>query len=133
MSESRQRKSWDWQELPTAAAASSRALHKILRAVRNDFWIVQIYAFDCPLGILQHLMIRSVQFPHGPGSGLEPSWQDLQRIKNELCGPEYEAVQCYPRQVDVIDQVDMYHLFVFPLGQGLPFGLHRECGFYRGQ
>lgn len=133
MSESRHRKSWDWEELPIDRARSEDlpALRNIRRAVRNDFWIVQMYEFDCATGHLQHLMIRSVAFPNGPGSGHEPSWQELQRIKNELCGPEFEAVQCYPRQRDVMDQADMYHLFVMPEGKGLPFGLHRECGFAR--
>jgi hypothetical protein len=132
MSESRKRRSWEWQELPIALASGLPALRNIKRAVRNDFWIVQMYEFDCATGHLQHLMIRSVEHPNGPDSGHEPRWVELQRIKNELCGPDFEAVQVYPRQADVMDQADMYHLFVLPPGAGLPFGLHRECGFMRG-
>lgn len=131
MSESRKRQSWEWMELPIQQARDLPAVRNIKRAVRNDFWIVQMYEFDCAIGRLQHLMIRSVDFPRGPGSGHEPSWQDLQRIKNELCGQDAEAVHVHPRQADVMDQADMYHLFVLPLGKGLPFGLHRECGFAR--
>ncbi len=128
--ESRQRQSWDWQELPTHTAQG--AVRNIKRAVRNDLWLVQLYDFACALGPLEHLMIRSIDgLQRGDGRGREPSWQDLQRIKNELCGPEREAVQCYPRAADVMDQADMYHLFVLPEDWPLPFGLHRECGFAR--
>lgn len=132
IAQARKSKSWDWQELPIEAALASHALSHIKRAVRNDLWIVQIYAFVAEhIGPMQHLMIRSVE---GAGNivGHEPSWQDLQRIKNELCGPETEALQVYPRRSDVMDQVDMYHLFVLPGAWALPFGLHRECGFARG-
>jgi len=132
MSESRHRKSWDWQDLPIPADLLERApaMRDIVRAVRNDFWIVQEFFVRTDLGVVTHLMIRSVA-DAGRGIGLEPSWQDLQRIKNELCGPDTEAVQVYPRQGDVIDQVDMYHLFVLPPAWPLPFGLHRESGFRR--
>lgn len=130
--ESRQRQSWDWQELPIHQAQDRPALRHIKRAVRNDLWLVQFYDFASDLGVIDHLMIRSiVGLGVLNGSGKEPSWQELQRIKNELMGPDREAVQCYPRAADVIDQADMYHLFVLPLGWPLPFGLHRECGFAR--
>jgi hypothetical protein len=129
-SESRKRKSWDWQELPIITAAGP--LRRIRRAVRNDFWIVQFYDVMTELGPVVHLMIRSVAGAFGyDGHGVEPSWRELQRIKDELCGPDAEAVQCYPRAADVTDEADMYHLFVLPPGWPLPFGLHRECGFAR--
>jgi hypothetical protein len=135
ISESRHRKSWDWQELPIDDALLTRfpALRRIARALRNDFWIVQVFFFSSELGGMTHLAVRSVaETRPGSGSGLEPSWQDLQRIKNELCGEDAEAVQVYPRQSDVTDQANMYHLFVIPQKWPLPFGLHRENGFVRG-
>jgi len=132
MSQSRQRKSWDWQDLPIPdeLRVKLQAMRDVARVVRNDFWIVQVCFFSCALGEMVHLMIRSVA-EAGRGTGLEPSWQDLQRIKNELVGVDAEAVQVYPRQGDVMDQVDMYHLFVLPPQWSLPFGLHRACGFAR--
>ena len=54
-------------------------------------------------------------------------WRDLQRIKNELVGPEHEAVELYPTESRVQDGANQYHLWVMadpkvkvPLGwQGL--------------
>jgi hypothetical protein len=47
-------------------------------------------------------------------------WRDLQRIKNELCGPECEGVELYPAEGRVVDIANQYHLWVvrdrIPLG-----------------
>jgi hypothetical protein len=40
------------------------------------------------------------------------SWRDLQRIKNELCGPECEAVELYPAESRRVDTSNQYHLWV---------------------
>lgn len=48
-------------------------------------------------------------------------WRDLQRIKNELVGPEYEAVELYPAESRLVDESNRYHLWVFKKGT-LPFG-----------
>lgn len=40
------------------------------------------------------------------------SWRDLQRIKNELVGPENEAVEVFPAESRLVDTANQYHLFV---------------------
>lgn len=47
-------------------------------------------------------------------------WRDLQRIKNELCGPEFEGVELYPAESRLVDTANQYHLWCFPFR--LPFG-----------
>lgn len=55
------------------------------------------------------------------------SWRDLQRIKNELIGPEFDALEIYPAEDKLVDQANQYHLWVFTDGRRLPFGFqHRE-------
>ena len=49
-------------------------------------------------------------------------WRHLQRIKNELCGPEYEAAELYPSESRLVDESNQYHLWVLPEGQQFPFG-----------
>lgn len=49
-------------------------------------------------------------------------WRDLQRIKNELCGPHREAVEIYPDEDRLVDEANSYHLWVFPEGARVPFG-----------
>jgi hypothetical protein len=39
------------------------------------------------------------------------SWRDLQRIKNDLLGPECEAVELYPAESRLVDTANQYHLW----------------------
>jgi hypothetical protein len=39
-------------------------------------------------------------------------WRDLQRIKNELIGPEYEAAELYPAEDRLVDCANQYHLYI---------------------
>ena len=50
-------------------------------------------------------------------------WRDLQQIKNDLIGPEHEAVELYPAESRLIDTANQYHLWAstdpnyrFPVG-----------------
>lgn len=50
-------------------------------------------------------------------------WRDLQRIKNDLIGPEHEAVELYPAESRLVDSANQYHLWVVAEeGQRFPFG-----------
>lgn len=55
-------------------------------------------------------------------------WRDLQRLKNELVGPEYEAVEIYPAESRLVDTSNQYHLwcFVDRKGYKLPFGFDKR-------
>lgn len=48
-------------------------------------------------------------------------WRDLQRIKNEIVGPEYDALEVYPAESKLVDTANQYHLFVFR-SLRFPFG-----------
>jgi hypothetical protein len=41
-------------------------------------------------------------------------WRDLQRIKNELVGPQCEAIELYPAEERLLDAANQYHLWVSP-------------------
>ncbi len=47
------------------------------------------------------------------------SWPDLQRIKNEIFGAEAEAIQMFPKQSELVDDANLYWLWVLenPAGQ----------------
>jgi hypothetical protein len=62
----------------------------------------------------RHLAITSL-------SGVRPTWPEMQRIKDEIAGPEATAVEVYPPQAEIVDDADMYHLWVLPAP--LPFSL----------
>ncbi len=62
-----------------------------------------------------HLAVSSL-------SGVRPTWPEMQRIKDEIAGPDATAIEVYPPSAHVVDEADMFHLWV--LRGKLPFGLH---------
>lgn len=49
-------------------------------------------------------------------------WRDMQRIKDDICGTECEAVQLYPRGDRLVDTANQYHLWALPAGVVFPLG-----------
>lgn len=41
-------------------------------------------------------------------------WRELQKIKNELVGPECEAIELYPAESRLTDSANQYHLWACP-------------------
>lgn len=83
----------------------------------NDCYQVNLRRFDTPAGPMAHLSIKRLD--------KEPihDWRDLQQIKNELIGPECEAVELYPAESRLVDSANQFHLWVlldssirFPFG-----------------
>jgi hypothetical protein len=62
-------------------------------------------------------------------------WKHLQHIKNELIGPEHEAVELFPAESRLLDTTNQYHMWVhsdpcyrFPIGwQTRRFVLDNPC------
>jgi hypothetical protein len=80
----------------------------------NDRYFVVVEFFgDRPKQA--HLMIR--RHDRAPIH----NWSDLQRIKNEVIGPEVEAIELYPAESRLVDTGNTYHLWAV-LGIRLPFG-----------
>jgi hypothetical protein len=50
-------------------------------------------------------------------------WRVLQDIKNAVAGPDCEAIELYPPESEVTDTGNMYHLWVFREGFGVPVRL----------
>lgn len=45
---------------------------------------------------------------------IDNHWAELQQIKNELFGRETIAIEYYPRQSELIDQANIYWLWIVP-------------------
>lgn len=82
----------------------------------NDLYQVQVRPFD-NAGLL-HLNIRRRDGAHDIRD-----WRHFQRIKNEILGPEAEAVELYPAESRLVDTSNKFHLwgyrsdkFRFPIG-----------------
>lgn len=51
-------------------------------------------------------------------------WAVKMQIKNELFGEQRLAIEVFPKQKNLVDVMDVYHLWVFPKDFDLPFGIH---------
>jgi hypothetical protein len=49
------------------------------------------------------------------------SWADKQRIKNELVGEEYTAIEAYPATQNLVNFANVYWLYVLPLEAKSPW------------
>jgi hypothetical protein len=91
----------------------------VYAAFVNNRYSVQVSVDATEWGAVHHLWIRR----HDE----EPvrSWPDVQRIKREILhdGADRVGVEVYPRDVDVVDAANIYHLWVMPVGFRLPFAL----------
>lgn len=59
--------------------------------------------------------------------GSDKNWRDFQQIKNELIGPEHEAVELFPAESRLVDTSNQYHLWVHvDTGYRFPFGLESD-------
>lgn len=92
---------------------------EIGEAISNTVYVALVRYLDNDAGGRVHLAIRTP-------SNAEPPWRDMQRIKNELFGQGRFAVQVCPPQDRLIDDADMYHLWIMPVGYEPGFGLHRD-------
>lgn len=107
---------WTRQYFPNGGPGNGW-VREVKEVWSNCLYAVLVRRVAAPMGEVIHLAIRTP-------SNREPPWRDLQRIKNELFGPERLAVQVCPAQSRLIDAADMYHLWVLPEGHALGFGLH---------
>ena len=74
----------------------------------NSKYQVAIRAKETPSGRMIHLSIkRHDKMPIR-------DWRDLQRIKNELVGEEAEAMELFPKESNMVDTSNQYHMWVFP-------------------
>jgi hypothetical protein len=112
-------KKWGEWENRKHACDDPRAVRGLVDAWCNDRFAVQLF---CVKGF-EWLAVKR----HHSGAPA-PTWAELQRIKNELVGPEREAVQCFPKESDLVDEADMYHLWIAPEGEPLPFNF-RNVGW----
>lgn len=77
---------------------------------------VQVSTHLTGWGVIVHLWVRR----HDQKPLI---WRDMQRVKNELVGEHRVGIEVYPPSTDVIDQANVYHLWVLPEGFQLPVSL----------
>lgn len=91
--------------------------------VSNDKkYCVMTRDLDTPLGKVTHACIRNQGSKETNWEGTDIPWSEKQRIKNEIFGKESIAIEIFPKEMDLIDKANMYHLWVLHEYE-LPFGI----------
>lgn len=103
----------EWERLENPHRFQRGWLGEVDHVRRNRVFAVLVR----DVGTAIHLAISSL-------TGDRPSWYEMQRIKNELAGEKATAVEVYPPASEVVDEAEMFHLWV--LFKPLPFSLHRR-------
>jgi hypothetical protein len=85
----------------------------------NNRYSVQISDEATDWGLVVHLWIQRHD------GDMVRSWADMQRIKNELVGPNRVGVEVFPPVKELLDQANIAHIWVMPEGFVLPFTLKR--------
>ncbi|MCM2294783.1 hypothetical protein NAC44_20870 [Allorhizobium sp. BGMRC 0089] len=110
---------WRITSLPDGIPGGTGWCKQVREARANNLYVVLIRPFADEQGNeVIHLAIRTA-------SQLEPPWREMQRIKNEICGEEATAVQVMPPASELVDEADMYHMWV--LSCRLPFTLAKRA------
>lgn len=108
---------WEWRN---HLVDHPMAVPGLRKACLNAVYSVQFFQHETDWGIVDHLMIR--RHDEQPVR----SWADVYRIKNELVGLERVGIEIYPADSTLIDDANIYHLWVLPKGMVVPFGLHTD-------
>ena len=81
----------------------------------NNLYQVQVGLADDG-GHCLHINIRRKD------GGMFKDWLHFQQIKNEVAGPEREAVEIYPAESRKVDTSNKWHLWVLPENMQFKFG-----------
>lgn len=104
-------KEWPREDWPTPNS-------KVSRVWRSRGFLVQ--GFPEPEPVVIRLSILRTALDTGGGWQQDITWEELQRLKREAGFGDFEAVEVFPQDTDVVNVANIRHLWVFPAGY-LPF------------
>lgn len=96
-------------EWPESQRDSEHAPQGVWRS--RDF-LVQVYPDHSPL-VLCRLSVLRTTLDAKSGRWVDGiTWDELQRIKAEVGYSDHDAVEVYPREIDVVNVANLRHLWV---------------------
>lgn len=87
-------------------------------AYRNTRYVVMVYEnIATTKGFATRIMVQKHD-----DKPITNHWSEMQKIKNEIFGEETTAVEYYPAKSNLIDDHNIYWMWIFPSGE-LPIPL----------
>lgn len=93
----------------------------------DDGYQVTSRLLNTDFGKVEHATILKIEHNENQFSTAgqrDIPWSVKQQIKNELFGENRLAIEVFPKEKNLVDVMDVYHLWIFPKDFDLPFGIH---------
>lgn len=103
-----QLKEWPRDEWPNRGAPG------VLRVFRSRTFLVQEFAAEAPA--IVRLSINRTALTNDGEWQQDITWEELQRLKREAGYGEFDAVEVFPSDADVVNVANMRHLWVLAGG-----------------
>ena len=112
------RKGWIEEVPPEKLKRENNWAGQLSKCYRyKEEYVALTRELDTEWGKVIHCCFRNTK-------GTYISWSEKQWLKNSLFGDDRTAIEVFPQQDRLIDEVNMYHLWVFERDYELPFGIH---------
>lgn len=116
------REGWGtWERVDYSKAPKAIVPKGLTLAYRNNIFSVQVYERKIS-GTDDKALLAGIRC-HLAENSHKMTWAQKQRIKNEIFGAERVAFEVYPPESELVDQSDMYWIWIMPAGTPLPFKL----------
>jgi len=112
---------WEVSNFPGGTGSGKGWLREVTYALHNGVFAVLCRDIETPIGTVTHAAFRDVT------NSVDFTWAEKQRIKDECLGADRTAVEVFPAAADLVDDANMFHLWVLPVGYSLPFGLPKDA------
>jgi hypothetical protein len=109
-------KLWPREQWP--ANAFSASVHAPVAMYRSKGFLVNVY--DEPAPVFVRLTVSRISIKPNGDWQENITWEELQRLKREAGYGDYDAVEVYPADRDVVNVANMRHLWILPSSH-LPF------------
>ena len=110
---------WPREEWP----AHMQGAPGVIGVFRSRGFLVQVFGEPWPVVVRLSILRTSIKVS---GDWREDiTWEELQRLKREAGYGDFDAVEVYPPDADVVNVANLRHLWILPAGF-LPFAWRRK-------
>jgi hypothetical protein len=108
----------------------AQAKDQLNQLKQDEIWVNDVYQVNVQRDTQSHGMqparICHISIKRIDKQPITGGWRDFQDIKNQIAGPDCDALEIYPAENRMVDTVNQYHLWAFPPGEMIPIGWTRR-------
>lgn len=112
--------------MDTHGLTRKQAKFQLNQLKQDEIWVNDVYQVNVERDTQQHGMqparLCHISIKRIDKEPITGGWRDFQDIKNQIAGPDCDAIELYPAETRRVDTVNQYHLWAFPPGEMIPIG-----------